>query len=57
MTLSERCRAQAESMDLEGWYVCANILREAADRLETLEEGSGEAVESHSTTNPKLNAR
>lgn len=35
MTLQERCEAQARSMDEEGWYVAANVLRLAADALPT----------------------
>lgn len=33
MLLSDRCLAQARSMDMEGWYVAANVLASAADNL------------------------
>ena len=36
MTLAERCRAQSRSMDLEGWYVAANVLWEAAEALDKM---------------------
>lgn len=38
MITAERCRAQARSMDEEGWYVCANVLRQAAEELERLSD-------------------
>lgn len=50
MTLPERCRAQARSMDEEGWYVCANVLAAAAEQIEELEDRLSAEQAAHMAT-------
>lgn len=43
MTLAERCSVHADKMQDEGWYVTANVLASAAERLALLDEVMAEA--------------
>ena len=45
MSIPERCRAQARIMDLEGWYVCANVLELAANEIELLNRDINEFMD------------
>lgn len=38
MDITERCRAQARSMELEGWHVCASVLLQAAEEITSLRQ-------------------
>lgn len=43
-SLAQRCLIHADNMDSEGWYTTGNVLREAANKLESHEAVSRELI-------------